>query len=178
DHSVASVVTTIGYGAGYIVLMVAAALLFMQVMHWKNERSTMLLLGSAVCMMVTDSWWTALQIKGGEMVGSLIDVGYCFNYAFLTSAVVLEHRREVTAGTDASSEGNVYSFLPVLAVLLAILLLFGKQVGMQGSGSTALLAVVALGAGLVVTRQMSVRYDVARLHRALASREAEARLTE
>jgi diguanylate cyclase (GGDEF)-like protein/PAS domain S-box-containing protein len=177
-HTVVSFVTTLSYSTGYMVMMSGAALLFMQVVRWKSESSTMLLLGSAICMMVTDSWWTAEQIKGADMVGSLIDVGYCFNYAFLTTAAVLEGRRVAAADAASSAEGNVYSFLPVLAVLFAILLLFGKQVSVQGSGSTALLAIVTLGAGLVVVRQLTVRKNVERLRHALASREAEARLTE
>ncbi|HXQ64866.1 MAG TPA: EAL domain-containing protein, partial [Steroidobacteraceae bacterium] len=178
SQSGASVVATIGYSVGNTVTMAAAALLFMQVMNWKSERSTMLLLGSVACTLVTDVCWVATQIKGAYSVGSLIDVGYCFNYAFVATAVVLEQRRVPAAVTDATSEGNVYSFLPVLAVLLAIVLLFGQRIGVQEFGSTALFAVVALAAGLVVTRQMSVRHDVVRLHRALATREAESRLTE
>ena len=177
-HTDASVIATFGYSAGNTITMVAAALLFMQVMNWKSERPTMLLLASAACTLVTDVWWVIAQIKGTYVLGALIDVGYCFNSALVASAALLEHRRVRAAEAEPNTEGNVYSFLPVFAVLMAILLLFGEQVGTHGFESTVLLAVVAVGAALVVARQMSVRHDVMRLNRALATRQTEARLTE
>jgi len=177
-HTDASVIATFGYSVGNTITMVAAALLFMQVMNWKNQRPTMLLLASAACTLVTDVWWVIAEIKGTYVLGALVDVGYCINSALVASAALTEHRRVKVIETEANSEGNVYSFLPVFAVLMAILLLFGEQVGTHGFESTVLLAVVAVGAGLVVARQMSVRHDVLRLNRALATRQTEARLTE
>ncbi len=177
-HTDASVIATFGYSAGNTITMVAAAILFMQVMNWRNERPTMLLLASAACTLITDVWWVIAQIKGTYVLGALIDMGYCVNSAFVASAALLEHSRVRTVEAETSNEGNVYSFLPVFAVLMAILLLFGEQVGTHGFESTVLLAVVAVGAALVVARQMSVRHDVMRLNRALAARQTEARLTE
>ena len=177
-HTEASVIATFGYSAGNTITMVAAAILFMQVMNWKSERATMLLIASAACTLVTDVWWVIAQIKGTYVLGALIDMGYCFNSALVASAALLEYSRVRAVETEPNNEGNVYSFLPVFAVLMAILLLFGEQVGTHGFESTVLLAVVAVGAGLVVARQMSVRHDVMRLNRALAARQTEARLTE
>jgi diguanylate cyclase (GGDEF)-like protein/PAS domain S-box-containing protein len=177
-HTDASVIATFGYSAGNTVTMVAAALLFMQIMNWKSERSTMLLLASAACTLFTDIWWVIAQIKGTYVLGTLIDVGYCVNSALVATAAVVERGRVRSVDAEPNREGNVYSFLPVFAVLMAILLLFGEQVGTHGFESTVLLAVVAVGAGLVVARQMSVRHDVLRLNRALATRQTEARLTE
>jgi diguanylate cyclase (GGDEF)-like protein/PAS domain S-box-containing protein len=177
-HTDASVIATFGYSAGNTITMVAAAVLFMQIMHWKSERSTMLLLAAAAGTLFTDVWWVIQQIHGTYALGALIDVGYCVNSALVATAAMLEFERAPAAESEPNNEGNVYSFLPVFAVLLAILLLFGEQVGMRGTESTALLAVVAIGAALVVARQMSVRHDVLRLNRALATRQTEARLTE
>jgi len=177
-HTEASVLATFGYSAGNTITMVAAALLFMQIMNWKSERSTMLLLGAGACTLFTDVWWLIEQIHGTYALGALIDVGYCLNSALIASAVLAETQRVPASEADANNEGNVYSFLPVFAVLLAILLLFGEQVGTRGTQSTTLLMVVAVGAALVVMRQMSVRHDVLRLNRALATRQTEARLTE
>ena len=177
-HTEGSVFATFGYSAGNTLTMVTAALLFMQIMHWKSERSTMLLLAAAACTLFTDVWWVIEQIHGRYALGTLIDVGYCVNSALVATAAAFERDRVPVADTEANSEGNVYSFLPVFAVLLAILLLFGEQVGMRGTESTVLLAVVAVGAGLVVARQLSVRHDVLRLNRELATRQTEARLTE
>ena len=61
---------------------------------------------------------------------------------------------------------------------MAIIMLFGAQVGTHGAQSTVLLLVVLAGAALIAARQMSVRHDVLRLNRALATRQTEARLTE
>ncbi len=177
-HSDASVFATFGYSAGNTMTMVTAALLFMQTMHWQGERATMLLLASAACTLFTDVWWVIEQIHGTYALGALSDVGYSVNSALVATAAIFERSRVVSADTEPNREGNVYSFLPVFAVLMAILLLFGEQVGMRGTESTALLAVVAVGAALVVARQMSVRHDVLRLNRALATRQTEARLTE
>jgi diguanylate cyclase (GGDEF)-like protein/PAS domain S-box-containing protein len=174
----ASVITTFGYSAGNTLTMVTAALLFMQVMNWKSERSTMLLIGVAAATLFTDVWWVIEENHGTYALGTLVDVGYSVTSALIATAATLEYIRMPVADNEAGSEGNVYSFLPVFAVLLAILLLFGEQVGTRGTESTALLIVVAIGAALVVARQMSVRHDVLRLNRALATRQTEARLTE
>jgi diguanylate cyclase (GGDEF)-like protein/PAS domain S-box-containing protein len=173
-----TLVATFGYSAGNTLTMVAAALLFMQIMYWKSERSVMLLLGSVLCTLVTDTGWVISQINDSYSLGALIDVGYCFNHAFLATAAVLEFRRVRPAELEVAREGNVYSFLPVFAVLLAIVMLFGAQLNTHGVQSTVLLCVVLAGAGLIAARQMSVRHDVLRLNRALAARQTEVRLTE
>jgi diguanylate cyclase (GGDEF)-like protein len=171
-------VSTFGYTVGDTSMMVAAALLFMQVMSWKSERSTMLIVAVAVTTLLADTVYVVQSLDASYVSGSLSDVFDCLNNLLLASAAVLEFRREVPAEQQHSAEGNVYSFLPVFAVLMAIVMLFGSQVGTREVESTALLVVVLIGAGLIAARQMSVRHDVMALNKALAERHAEERLTE
>jgi diguanylate cyclase (GGDEF)-like protein/PAS domain S-box-containing protein len=167
---------TVGYGIGDAMVGIAAALLFTQIMDWRSERSTMWVIASIVTVFVTDLVWVSAAVKGAYLAGAMVDVGYCIGYALLAVGVVFEQGRQVAANRERPREGNAYSFLPVLAVLLAIMLLVSQQFGLRHA--TLLVAFVLVGAALVVARQLLTRREISVLNRELATRNAEARLTE
>ena len=176
-HDVA-VLVTVGYNAGNIVVMTAATVLFMQIMDWRGERATLMVLGAIMTAFLTDLLWVAAEIRGHYALGGLYDVGYCFPYAFLMAGTVLERRRSADAHTVRAGAGNAYGFLPVLAVLLAISLLFVETSGPLNDVSALLAGTVLLSAALAVARQLGVRHEMQRLHTELAVQQADSRMTE
>jgi diguanylate cyclase (GGDEF)-like protein/PAS domain S-box-containing protein len=174
-----AMITTGAYGIGDVMIMVPAALLFMQVLDWKRERGTLLVIAALVTTFLTDFWWVAAEVRGQYALGGLVDVGYCLNGALLASALAFEARaRPAAVAEERSHEDNAYSFLPVLAVLMAIALLFGEEAGLRGTRSSVMVGFVLLGAALVIARQLCVRYELVQLQRKLVKRQSEARLTE
>jgi diguanylate cyclase (GGDEF)-like protein/PAS domain S-box-containing protein len=178
-RDLSAILTTSGYGLGDTLIMVAAAILFMQVLDWKAERPTLFIIAAVVTTFVTDLWWVAAEVRGQYQLGALVDVGYCVNGALLATGLTLEMRQpKAMVQEERNHEGNAYSFLPVLAVLMAIALLFGEEAGLRGTRSSVMVGFVLLGAALVIARQLAVRFELVQLQQQLVKRQSEARLTE
>lgn len=174
----ASFPTTLGYALGICGTGTVALLLFMQVMDWRRNPALLMVLLGIAADLVTDVSSVAANVRGHFHLGNLDDLGYCWFYVWIATAALTEQRREQGTAVVEASEGNVYSFLPVVAILLSICILLGA--GTDRADSTLLTgaAFLAVGGVLLVGRQLSVRYEVRRLHAALATRDADARLTE
>jgi PAS domain S-box-containing protein len=105
-------------------------------------------------------------------------VANCVVCALVATAVKLDQRREVPERSLQGGEVNPQSFLPTLAVLIAIAMLFAEQANSVGISGWLLLACAVGGAGLLTARQLGARYELRRLNLALAMRQADERLTE
>ena len=173
-----TILVTLGYNVGNILVMTAAAMLFMQIMDWRSQRSTLVILCGMATAFLADLWWVSAEIGGRYSLGGLYDVGYCFPNVFFTAALVLERQRDASRRESRTRAGNAYGFLPVLAVLLAISLLFLEAAGPLTNNSWWLAATVLLSAGLLALRQFGVRHEMQRLHTALAVQQADQRMTE
>ena len=174
----ASIAATIGYSIGIGLTGTVVLLLFMQVMDWRRNGAMLLVLLGMVADLATDILSVSANVRGHFQLGNLDDAGYCWFYVWIASAAILERGREPTSDSAAAEQGNVYSFLPVIAILLAIAIVVG--VGMVRTDFSLLTAAVLLGVGaaLLIARQLGVRYQIRRLNAALAVRDADARLTE
>lgn len=174
----ASVAATLGYSVGIGVTGTLALLLFTQVMDWRRNRAMLLILLGIAADVGTDILSVAANVRGHFQLGNLDDLGYCWFYVWIASAALVERRRGSIADPTAAAEGNVYSFLPVVAILLSIAILMG--VGAWRTDFSLLTAAVLLtvGGALLIARQLGVRYEMRRLSAALAMRAADARLTE
>jgi PAS domain S-box-containing protein len=162
-----------------------AGLLFIQIGDWRREPCMMLLIGAAVAGLGSDTVWLAHDAAGsaadrldnniGYTIFSIGDIVYC---AFVTSAAAAARRVSAVSEAQRRPLDNTYSFLPALALLLAIALLVGSEATQRGLDKELLIGLVLLGALLLVARQRGVRHELRSLNQALAKREAEARLTE
>ena len=170
--------TTLGYALGIGVTGTLALLLFMQIVDWKRDRAMLLLVLGIAAMLGTDIVTVAANVRGHFLVGNLDDLGYCWSYAWVASAVLAERRRGAVLDRPAGAEGNVYSFLPVLAILLCIAIVFGIEVRRADYSLLTAAVLLLVGAALVVARQLGVRVELRRLNDALAARAADTRLTE
>jgi PAS domain S-box-containing protein len=173
-----SLVATLGYALGIGVTGTLALLLFMQVMDWRRDRAMLLLMLGIAADLGTDIVTVAANVRGHFQVGNLDDLGYCWSYVLIASAVLAERRRGATVDRPAGAEGNVHSFLPVLAILLCIAIVFGIEIRRADYSLLTAALLLSVGAGLVVARQLGVRFELRRLNTALAARTADARLTE
>lgn len=174
----ASFVATLGYALGIGGTGTVALLLFMQVMDWRRNSAMLMVLLAIAAELGTDVLSVAANVRGQFHLGNLDDLGYCWFYVWIATAALAEQRREQCAESVVAPEGNVYSFLPVVAILLAIAILLGA--GTRRSDFSLLTGAVllAVGGALLVARQLGVRHEVRRLNTALAIRVADARLTE
>jgi PAS domain S-box-containing protein len=170
---------------GISVTMTMTVLLFMQIRDWRTEQAMMRLIGAVLLGLFADVTWLGTNAGGsaaldlGYTVGDRIfntgEVVFC---ALVASAAAAEQRRPLIARAAPRPLGNQYSFWPVLALLLAIALLIGLEATQRGFDLRIMVALVLFGAVLLVVRQQGVRYELRRLNRDLAVREAEADLTE
>jgi signal transduction histidine kinase len=162
---------------GAVVIM--AALLFMQIMDWRNERALRFLMASVVLEFMADLDWLRARISVDVPLDSWFNVvASCTVCALVATAVKFDMRREVPERSVQGGEVNPQSFLPTLAVLLAIAMLFGEQAYSIGIGGWILLACALGGAALLTARQLGARYELRRLQLTLAMRQADERLTE
>ena len=174
----ADIVKLIGVFAGDGVMLILMSLLVMQISEWKSERALLLLIAGTAASFTTDLGWVGSDATRQYLLEVWLHFGgYGMYYALLGTAAVLERQHRPQADIRFL-EGNRYSFLPILAMLLAIGMLFGENVALQGAEGIALLAFVLVGAMLVVARQQGVRSEILRMQNVLTRREVQQHLTE
>ena len=160
------------------VTMTMTALLFTQIMDWRAQRAMMLIVCTALSGLVVDVVWLILDVNGAPGAAAITNVGAVVYSALLASAVVAERSGLDPVEPERIREGNTYSFLPGFVLLLSIALFVGSEASKRGLDVRILVGIILFGAVLLVARQQGVRDELRHLNRAVAIREAEARLTE
>lgn len=166
------------YVAGIGATGTGVIMLFMQVRDWRYEVATLIFILALLIGVGTDAVSIGANIRGQFDLFNLDDCAYSLVYAlFATAAVVdkLGKRPPVSAGP---SEDSVYSFLPVLAILLSIVIVLGAEARRSSVSIVVAAVLLFVGSALVVARQMAAREKVRRLNEALMARQVETRLTE
>ena len=176
-----SFTTKLSYMLGISCTMTMTILLLMQITHWRNEPAIMQLIGAAVVGLVGDTAWLGATAGGSALLSPVYTVGdSIFNIGDLVfgtlvaSAAAAELRRTHVPRAALHSPGNQHSFWPALVLLLAIALLVGSEASQRGFDLRIMVALVLLSALLSVVRHQIGRYELHRLRRDLAVREAEA----
>jgi PAS domain S-box-containing protein len=164
------------YGIGIVAVGTMASLLFMQITDWRRERAMIGVLMAVGISLLTDVGNVAANIRGHFLLANVDDLCSAWSYAFFVTAALVE--RDVAPADGAAKSGNVYSFLPVFAILVSLSLVLGAETSSIGVNRWTAAIVVLGGAGLLLVRQLGVRHELAKLNSALAAREAEMRLTE
>ena len=170
------VLTTIGYTVGLTSVAVTAALLYMHVADWREERAVAwLLLGMAIAVL-GDALQAVASVRNEFLIGGLdvalsASVYSCFILAAYRESVV-----RVVTRTDHAP--NLDAFLPVLALMVGIAIVMGAEINFV-SVNTLLAAILALiVAALLVWRQYRTRREILRLNEQLSAQAAEARVSE
>ena len=166
------------YSITVAALTSMAAVLWMQTRGMPGQAPILLLIGAVWCEVAWEVVWLASWLSNDDFAGSYYNFGDLLCSCCIGSAAVLTQRRGAQTLGVPSPERSVESFLPALAVLLAIPMVAGSVAATRRSEAGILVGLVLICAALVLTRQRSVRRGLQAMRAALAQREADARLTE
>ena len=169
---------TFAYSMTIVCMMSMAALLCLQLPTFRGSTALLCLVGAGIVDVTWDIMWMASWLTDRDFVGPFYNYGDIVCFAGVSSAVAATQFQNERPHAGANPERQVDSFLPALAVLVAIALVASSVASTRRWDAWILVGLVALCALLLVTRQRSVHAELRALHRALATREADARLTE
>jgi two-component system sensor histidine kinase UhpB len=170
---------TIAYALGIVAIATMGGLLVIQIGNWRDELPVLLIVAGFFIGLVTDVWVDAGAVRGLSLQTGLANlVSCCYGALFATAAALRTPAAPPPANAPEDAVGNVYGFVPVLTILVAITLVLGTQVSQSGINLVATAVLVLVGAALLFVRQRLVRDELRRLNRELAVRQADARLTE
>ncbi len=167
------------YTAGILSVEVLLALLFVQIMDWRNEKSILLFIASVILVGASDLTWATVRSDDVDFISHWLDVvGHYGSSALIATAALFERARPRLRAADTRQGPSRYSLLPILAVMISITLLLGLAPPAEGIEHWKLICFMLAVATLVTVRQLVVRGELHALHRALALREADARVSE
>ena len=178
QHPWPEAVASVAYAVGIVAAATMGGLLLTQITNWRREIPTLLILAGFAVALISDVWVTAGDVRGKQLQTGLPNLSDCVYVALFATAAALPGSRIRADGALPDGEGNVYGFLPVLTVLLAIVIVLGAQAHHSGLNIATTAILVLVGALLLIVRQRAVRDELRRLNQELAVRHADARLTE
>jgi PAS domain S-box-containing protein len=167
---------TLGYSVALVGIMSMGALLCLQVRA--RAAAVYLVVAAAVADAAWELMWLASWLTGQDFVGRFYNYGDVLCFALIISAIAVMSWRRGLPDKPPDSEWRLNGFLPALSVLTAIALVAGSLASMRKAEGWILVGLVGLSAILLITRQRSVRAELAALNRELADKHADERLTE
>jgi diguanylate cyclase (GGDEF)-like protein/PAS domain S-box-containing protein len=167
-----------GYGIGNAVALIAGALVAMQITDWRSERAIVWLLVAMVSTLIADLLWINEELRGEYAVGAGIDVVYYFFYLCIILAARAERRRREPGADTRGLQGDLRGSLPMVALSTGIIALLDDRLGLTSFQSPLLIAVMIVATLLVIASQALATREVVTLHREVATRRFDERLTE
>jgi diguanylate cyclase (GGDEF)-like protein/PAS domain S-box-containing protein len=165
------------YGFGNALIIVAAVLVAMQITDWRSETAIVWLLISMVTTLVADLLWVNAELSQAYEVGALIDLVYPAYYCFVIFSANAQ-RRERTNTSTRGLQGDLRGSLPVVALMVGVVALLHDRLNLAEGDSPLLVVVVLLATTLVVVSQALATRELVGLHREIATRRFDERLTE
>jgi diguanylate cyclase (GGDEF)-like protein/PAS domain S-box-containing protein len=167
-----------GYGIGDAIAIIAGAMVAMQVTHWRDERPIVWLLIAMVVTLVSDLLWINAELRGTYIIGGASDVGYFVFYLCMFAAVCyqLGHRQPVAS--TLGLQGDLRGSLPIVALMVGTIALLDDRLQLASGQSPLLIGVLVVATLLVVAGQAFSTREVVSLHREVATRRFDERLTE
>jgi diguanylate cyclase (GGDEF)-like protein/PAS domain S-box-containing protein len=170
--------SVVGYGVGNAVALIAGAMLAMQITDWRAERSLVWLLAAMVMTLVADLLWVNAELRQDYEVGAPIDAVYFGFYLCLVIAGRCQLLDRQKASATLGLAGDLRGSLPIVALMVGTIALLDAKLGLA-SGQSPLLIIVLVGAGLLVLAgQAFATREMVTLHREVATRRFDERLTE
>ena len=167
-----------GYGIGNAIALIAGALVAMQITDWRSERSLVWLLIAMVAVLVADLLWIHEELRGEYTVGAGIDLAYYFFYLCLAMAAHAERRRREPGVDTRGLQGDLRGSLPMVALSTGIIALLDDRLALTSFQSPLLIVVMVVATLLVIASQALATREVVTLHREVATRRFDERLTE
>lgn len=174
-----SIAASSSYCFTIVCLMSMAAVACLQAPERRESAVFLWWLASAGIIDVTwEISWVSSWLTDRDLVGELYNYGDVLCFAGISTAVAVRPRLSAPAGESTFAERRVGSFLPIVAVLVAIAIIAASAGSTRSADAWVLVGLVVLCAMLIVSRQRSAQQELHALTRELARREADARLIE
>jgi diguanylate cyclase (GGDEF)-like protein/PAS domain S-box-containing protein len=167
-----------GYGIGNVIALIAGAVLAMQITDWRAERPIVWLLVSTVATLVADLLWINKELRDAYTLGSASDVVYFAYYLALFIAARAQLVAPKAATVSHGLQGDLRGSLPIVALMAGAIALLDDRLQLGNVQSPWLVAVLVCATLLVVAGQLLATREVVGLHRELATRRFDERLTE
>jgi diguanylate cyclase (GGDEF)-like protein/PAS domain S-box-containing protein len=168
----------VGYGMGDAIAIIAAAMVAMQITHWREERPIVWLLIAMVATLVSDLLWVNAELRGTYVIGGASDVGYFVFYLCMFAAVRYQLGHRQPNASTFGLQGDLRGSLPIVALMVGTIALLDDRLQLASGQSPLLIGVLVVATLLVVAGQAFSTREVVSLHREVATRRFDERLTE
>ncbi|HUQ11141.1 MAG TPA: EAL domain-containing protein [Steroidobacteraceae bacterium] len=165
------------YGIGNGICVIAAAMVAMQITDWRAEKAVMWLLVAMVATLVADLAWVIAELNSSYVPGAAIDLFYPIYYLCVIQSLSVQRRERANTSTRGL-QGDLRGSLPVVALMVGVVALLNDKLNLADADSPLLVVVVLLATALVVVSQTLATREVVGLHREVATRRFDERLTE
>ncbi|HEX6638555.1 MAG TPA: EAL domain-containing protein [Steroidobacteraceae bacterium] len=165
------------YGIGNGICIIAAAMVAMQVTDWRAQRAVAWLLFAMVATLVADLLWVVAELNESYQPGAAIDLFYPLYYLCVIQSLNAQRSEKTNAGTRGL-QGDLRGSLPVVALMVGVVALLNEKLNLADADSPVLVIVVLFATALVVVSQALATREVVGLHREVATRRFDERLTE
>ena len=166
-----------GYGLGNAICIIAGAMLAMQVTDWRAERAITWLLLALVASLFADLLWVGAELDEAYEMGAPIDLIYLAYYFFLVVSLNAQRNEKANVITRGM-QGDLRGSLPVVALMVGVMALLNVTLNLANADSPVLIGVILVATALVVFSQALATREVVSLHREVATRRFDERLTE
>jgi diguanylate cyclase (GGDEF)-like protein/PAS domain S-box-containing protein len=166
------------YGVGNAMCIIAGALLAMQISNWREERALAWLLVALVASLVADLLWVNAELSGAYQMGAPMDLAYHAFYLCLLMSAQAQRDRRAQASATRGLPGDLRGSLPIVALMVGVIALLNDRLHLADAQSPLLVMVVVVSTVLVVASQAIATREVVGLHREVATRRFDERLTE
>jgi diguanylate cyclase (GGDEF)-like protein/PAS domain S-box-containing protein len=170
--------SVVGYGIGDAIAIIAAAMLAMQISDWRGERAIVWLLLGMVVTLVSDLLWVNAELRGTYEIGGASDVGYFVFYLCMFAAARYRLVEQPPGTSTLGLQGDLRGSLPIVALMVGTIALLDDRLGLATGQSPLLVSVLVAATLLVVAGQAIATHEVIGLHREVATRRFDERLTE
>ena len=171
--------TTVGYGLGSALALIAGAMVAMQINDWRSQLPLVWLLMAMLAMALADLLWVKDQLRGTSIVGSaIINLSYFTFYLCLAMSARAERGPRRPATDTRGLQGDLRGSLPMMALSAGIIALLDNLLRLTNIESPVLIVVMLVATLLVIASQALATREVVGLHREVATRRFDERLTE
>jgi diguanylate cyclase (GGDEF)-like protein/PAS domain S-box-containing protein len=165
------------YGVGNAMCLIAGAMVAMQVTDWRKERAVTWLLLAQVATLWADLLWVNAELSKVYEVGAPMDLVYLLYYTCMVLSVNAQRLERANTGTRGL-QGDLRGSLPIVALMVGVVALLNDRLDLADAQSPLLMIVVLIATVLVVVSQALATREVVGLHREVATRRFDERLTE
>ncbi len=166
-----------GYGIGNAICIIAGAMVAMQINGWRGERAITWLLLALVATLVADLLWVNAELSQAYQMGAPMDLVYLVYYCCMMLSANAQRREHMNMSTRGL-QGDLRGSLPVVALMVGVVALLHDKLSLTDTDSPLLVLVVLVATSLVVISQALATHEVVGLHREVATRRFDERLTE